>query len=91
MDRLDTYGGGASEPPLYRIWNVVELADDGQIRPPLLTDHDRWRRAIFDRSESMTLQRMNDSFVSYTSIDLSKTAASRLIKAATKLEGEVDV
>jgi uncharacterized membrane protein YphA (DoxX/SURF4 family) len=60
-----TYGRGAPKPPLYGIWNVDQVSVDGEIRPPLLTDHDRWRRAIFDRSDSVALQRMDDSFVYY--------------------------
>jgi uncharacterized membrane protein YphA (DoxX/SURF4 family) len=60
-----TYGGGRIKSPLYGIWNVDELWIDGQIRSPLLTDYDRWRRAIFDFPDSMIFQRMDDSFAYY--------------------------
>ena len=65
-----TYGGGRTKSPLYGIWNVDELSIDGQLRSPLLTDYDRWRRAIFDFPERMAFQRMDDSFARYgTSIN----------------------
>ncbi len=59
------YGGGRPKSALYGIWNVDELSIDGQLRSPLLTDYDRWRRAIFDFPEMMTFQRMDDSFARY--------------------------
>jgi hypothetical protein len=59
------YGGGAPKSPLYGIWNVDRMSIDGQIRSPLLTDYDRWRRVIFDRPGAMALQRMNDTVVFY--------------------------
>ena len=39
---------------------------DEQPRPPLLTDHGRWRRAVFDLPAQITFQRMNDSFAYYS-------------------------
>jgi hypothetical protein len=60
------YGGGRPKSPLYGIWIVDELSIDGQIRSPLLTDYDRWRRVIFDLPEGMAFQRMDDSFVGCT-------------------------
>jgi hypothetical protein len=60
-----TSGGGSPKSPLYGIWNVEQLSIDGQLRSPLLTDYDRWRRVIFDFPQSMTFQRMDDSFASY--------------------------
>ena len=60
-----TYGGGREKSPLYGIWNVDQIAIEGQLRAPLLTDYDRWRRAIFDFPARMTFQRMDDSFASY--------------------------
>jgi hypothetical protein len=60
-----TYGGGRPKSPLYGIWSVDELSIDGQIRSPLLTDYDRWHRAIFDFPEAVAFQRMDDSFSRY--------------------------
>jgi hypothetical protein len=68
-----TYGGGSPKSALYGIWNVDELSIDGQIRSPLLTDYDRWRRAIFDFPQAMAFQRMDDSFAYYrVSIDVNE-------------------
>jgi hypothetical protein len=57
-----TYGGGRQKSALYGIWDVEQFTVDGQPRPPLTTDKDRWRRAIFDFTDSMQYQRMDDSF-----------------------------
>jgi hypothetical protein len=38
---------------------------DGQLRSPLLTDGDRWRRAIFEFPIRMAFQRMDDSLARY--------------------------
>jgi len=60
------YGGGREKSPLYGIWNVSRMAIDGRLRPPLITDKDLWRNAIFDFPERMTVQRMNGEFAHYT-------------------------
>ena len=60
-----TFGGGRPKSPLYGIWTVDELSIDGQLRSPLLTDNDRWHRAVFDSPERMSFQRMDDSFARY--------------------------
>jgi hypothetical protein len=41
------------------------MSIDEQLRPPLLTDSARWRRAIFDYPDRMAFQRLDDSFVPY--------------------------
>jgi hypothetical protein len=65
-------GGGSPKSPLYGIWNVQELAVDGEPRPPQLNDYDRrWRRVIFDGPQWIFFQRTDDSFVRYgVSIDV---------------------
>jgi hypothetical protein len=72
-----TFGGGRPYSPLYGIWDVSQMSIDEQPRLPLLTDHGRWRRAIFDFPAQMAFQRMDDSFAYYAcSIDLTdKTLA----------------
>jgi hypothetical protein len=62
-DAWHTFGGGRPKSPLYGIWNVEQLWIDGQLRSPLLTDYDRWRRVIFDTPDRNTFQRMDDSLV----------------------------
>jgi hypothetical protein len=59
------YGGGAPKSPLYGVWNIETMSIDGQTRPPLLTDADRFRRVIFDRPDFVVVQLMNDNFQYY--------------------------
>ena len=67
------FGAGSPKSALYGIWDVNQLAIDGQIRSPLLTDYGRWRRAIFDIPSRMSFQRMDESFARYgASIDRDK-------------------
>jgi hypothetical protein len=65
IERWHTNGGGAPKAPLYGIWNVDQLSIDGQVRPPLVTDLERWRRVIFSGQTRMGYQRMDDSLVGY--------------------------
>ena len=60
-----TYGPGAPKSPLYGIWDVEELRRDEQVRPPLLTDQDRWRRVIFDSPKNVSFQRMDERFTGF--------------------------
>jgi hypothetical protein len=59
------FGGGAPKPALYGIWDVDRMWIDGVERSPLVTDYDRWRRVIFQFAQSMSYQRMNDTFGGY--------------------------
>jgi hypothetical protein len=61
----NTRGGGRPLPPLYGIWEVKQMSIDEQLRPPLLTDSIRWRRAIFDYPGRMAFQRTDDTFAPY--------------------------
>jgi hypothetical protein len=46
-DNFDEYRlRSTAKPPLGGIWNVETMTVDGQLRPPLLTDSDRFRRFI---------------------------------------------
>jgi hypothetical protein len=66
------YGGGAPKSPLYGVWNVAYMSIDGIERAALVTDHDRWRRVIFDRPQGMAFQRMDDTFAPHgNTIDIS--------------------
>jgi hypothetical protein len=58
-------GGGRPLSALYGIWEVRQMSIDGQPRPPLLTDSTRWRRAIFEYTDRMAFQRIDESFVPY--------------------------
>lgn len=52
---------GIPKSPLYGIWNVEEMTIGGEDRPPLATDHDRWRRVIFDFANQVAFERFDDS------------------------------
>jgi hypothetical protein len=79
------FGGGAPKSPLYGIWEVEQMTMDDQLRPPMLTDDQRWRRLIFDRPDRAGFQRMNDSLMTLNAkvdhnnhtIDLTKTDDSK--------------
>ncbi len=47
--------------PLDGLWNVDQFEIDGQVRPPLVTDRERWRRVIFRSPSTMAVQLMSDS------------------------------
>jgi hypothetical protein len=57
---VKTYGDLAPRPPFYGIWEVEDFALDGQVRPPLLTDPERWRRVVFSYAGVISIQRMSD-------------------------------
>jgi len=59
------YGGGAPKSPLYGIWKIEEMAIDGQVRAPLLTDFDRWKHLTFQGPSAMGFQRMDETFGSF--------------------------
>ena len=58
-------GPNAPKPPLYGIWIIDTMSIDGQIRSPLVTDYDRWRRMIVQTGASVMFQRMDDTFTGY--------------------------
>ena len=64
-------GGGRSKSALYGVWDVEQLAINGEVRPAALNDYDRrWRRVLFDTPEDIAFQRTDDSFARYgASID----------------------
>jgi hypothetical protein len=65
-DGFHKYGPGCPKPDLYGIWDVEQVTMDGQSRPPLLTDNERWRRLIVDFAEFIRVQRMDDTRTGYT-------------------------
>jgi hypothetical protein len=76
-----TYGGGRPSPLLYGIWSVEELSIDEQIRSPLVTDYDRWRRVIIDFPEVIVFQRMDDSFAQFDASTDAKAGTIALTKS----------
>lgn len=59
------FAGGSPKSELYGIWDVEQVSVDGEVRPPLLTDKERWKRAIFDFPGFASSQSMNDTFSGY--------------------------
>lgn len=55
------YGLLAPKPPLHGVWEVEEMIVDGKVRPPLLTDEERWRRVVVEEAGYFGIQRMQDS------------------------------
>jgi hypothetical protein len=49
----------------YGIWNVEEFIVDGQVRPPLITDEDRWERVIFAFPGTVSIQLMDQHRLRY--------------------------
>jgi hypothetical protein len=77
------YGGGRPQSELYGIWDVKEMSIDHQIRPALLTDEQRWRRAIFDVPGVMAEQKMDDTF-SYFNVAMNAHRTLVLTRADDK-------
>lgn len=76
-DAWHQFGPGRPKPALYGIWDVGSLTVDGQAHPLLLTEHDGWRRMIFDFPEAVQIQLMDDSRTGYgANIDEKKNTLS---------------
>lgn len=59
------YGDLAPPTSLKGIWAIEAMTVDGEAKPPSGSDADRWRRVIIQAPTSVTVQRMDDSFVNY--------------------------
>lgn len=78
------YGASSPKSPLYGIWNIQSFTVDGQLRPPLLTDAQRWRRIVFDYPQYATTYSMDDGGQFYgANIDM-KTGTLALTKPSDK-------
>lgn len=84
IDGWHRYGGGRPKSPLYGIWNVEQMSVDGQVRPALLTDQERWRRIVFDFPAFTSVQLPDDSFARYGSSINDQAKTLTLIKPADK-------
>mgnify|MGYP006988471133 CR=1 FL=1 len=51
--------------PLQGVSDVVEFKVDGQVRPPLTSDAERWRRLAFNNWGGLAIRRMDDSRLRY--------------------------
>lgn len=76
--------------PLYGLWNVEEFEINGELRPPLLTDEDRWRRLIFDRPDLLVIQLTSDARVRYQlELDAEKRVLSLTNRSDTNWRAEL--
>ena len=78
------YGGGSPKSALYGVWNVEELTVDGQPQPALMTDHDRWRRVIFDVPTRAAFQKMDESLARFGAAIDTKDNTLKLTKSDDK-------
>lgn len=84
IDAWHQYGEGRPKSLLYGIWNVDQMSVDGQLRPPLLTDQDRWRRIIFDFESFTSFQRLDDTVTGFASTINDKEKTLTLTKGSDK-------
>ncbi|MEP7002806.1 MAG: DoxX family protein, partial [bacterium] len=68
VDGWTQFGAGASKSPLFGIWDITDMSIDGQARPALLSDRDRFHRLIFQQPAFATIQQMDDSFKRYAAV-----------------------
>ena len=48
------------------MWTVSEFTEDGIVRPPLLTDSNRWRTVVLDHPSMLTVVSMNGDRARYS-------------------------
>ena len=84
-----TSGAGAPKPPFYGIWSVDEMAVNGELRPPLLTDQSRWRWVIFQRTGSLIVQPMNGRAQVYK-LDLDTEGKKMILARADNPESKAE-
>jgi uncharacterized membrane protein YphA (DoxX/SURF4 family) len=58
-------GAGAPRPPFYGLYEVEEFRVGGEVRPPLVTDAERWRYVMLENAGKISVRRMDDSMVEY--------------------------
>lgn len=79
---ISEYGWKVPQPVLYGIWDVKQFSVDGQERPPLLTDTERWRRVVIESfastMSSLTVHGMDDALHGY-SVAINATAKTLVL------------
>jgi hypothetical protein len=78
------WGTGSPKSPLYGIWEVDEMSIDGQLRPPLVTDAERWGRVVFDSPTYVAFQGMRGKLEFYDSAFDASTRMLTLTKGDDK-------
>lgn len=68
LEASTRFGSAAPKPPLYGIWDITSMTIDGEVRSPLITDYDRWRRAVVPAANALSFQRMDDTLLPYRAV-----------------------
>lgn len=88
-DRQEIHAPEARSP-LHGLWNVEELEVNGQVRPPVLSDADRWRRLIFDRPDLLVIQLTSDARARYQlELDADKKTLSLTKRSDTQWRAQL--
>jgi len=66
-ETYQNYVANPARPPLYGLYEVETFTRNGKDVPPLTTDASRWRRAIIQFPQGITLRMMDDSVRTYAS------------------------
>lgn len=75
-----TIGGGQPKPALYGIWQVDQFSVDGESRPPLTDDKQRWQRVVFELNNLVGVQRMDASVENYLAMPDPSGASITLLR-----------
>lgn len=79
------YGDASPKPALYGMYSVDEFTLDGQLRPPVFTDADRWRRVVFERYNIVGILPADGPAVRFTGPVDAKT---KIMKLTRRGEGQ---
>ncbi len=78
------FGAARERSPLYGIYEVSELREDGELRPGLISDGERWRYLIFDYPGLMSVRRIDNSSARY-GVELDLEAGTMTLYDATDM------
>lgn len=88
LDSQKKFGDLAPRSPLYGIWDIEEMTTDGQDQPPKLTNGVRWRRMVFSRQNSASVQLANDSRTRFMVEKFDEATGSFQLKSAPDQSSE---
>lgn len=79
IDNERSFGADRPRSPLYGIYEITELREDGELRPDSIPDRSRWRTVIFDSPGVMMVRRIDNSSARY-GIDLDLEAGTMTLR-----------
>lgn len=83
------YGASAPKPPLWGIWEVEKFVLDGEERPPLLTDTERWRSFIVNRySSKVAIVRRMDAQIRGYAFEVDESAGTAKLGSFQDPDGQ---